>query len=234
MYEVPGITCIAKANSGYEFVGWNENIDSNTTRPLKQCIEESYNFYDPVIEPIQKTLNIYNDTADTSFCLTQYGTFTANFRELPAPLPTEYWIPLYGLIVSTIIGASIPSIIGWTKTRGDIKKLNLHHEKIKSLYEEGSRDDHDFESLNKLKDEISDSFSKGKISQFHYSNLKDEISILYQEIFMKKIDSMDDNKEIDLSLKLKLVREIKDAFSKGKLTELHYNLLINKISEMEK
>jgi hypothetical protein len=68
--------------------------------------------------------------------------------------------------------------------------------------------------------------------------LKDEISILYQEIFMKKIDSMYDddnnNKEIDLSLKLKLVREIKDAFSKGKLTELHYNLLLNKISEMEK
>ena len=56
-----------------------------------------------------------------------------------------------------------------------------------------------------------------------------------QEIFRKKIDSIyDDDKEIDLSLKLKLVREIKDAFSKGKLTELHYNLLLNKISEMEK
>ena len=51
---------------------------------------------------------------------------------------------------------------------------------------------------------------------------------------MKKIDSMDDGKEIDLSLKLKLVRDIKDAFSKGKLNELHYNLLMNKISEMEK
>ena len=89
LYEVPGITCIAKANSGYEFVGWNENIDSNTTRPLKQCIEESHSFYDPVIEPIQKTLNIYNDTAETSFCLTQYGTFTASFKELPAPLPTR-------------------------------------------------------------------------------------------------------------------------------------------------
>ncbi len=44
----------------------------------------------------------------------------------------------------------------------------------------------------------------------------------------------DDDKEIDLSLKLKLVRAIKDAFSKGKLTELLHNLLLNKISEMEK
>lgn len=60
-------------------------------------------------------------------------------------------------------------------------------------------------------------------------------TLAIQEIFRKKIDSMyDDDKEIDLSLKLKLVREIKDAFSKGKLTELHYNLLLNKISEMEK
>lgn len=238
LYEEPGIICIAKANSGYEFIGWSEKIDSNTTRPLKSCVEESHGLFDPVIEPIQKTLQIYNDTAETSLCITQYGTFTASFRELPAPLPTAYWIPLYGLIISTIIGASIPSIIGWAKTRGDIKKSNLHRNKIKSLYDEGRRDDNDFESLNKLKNEISDSFSKGKLSQFHYSNLKDEISILYQEIFMKKIDSMyddnDNDKEIDLSLKIKLVREIKDAFSKGKLTELHYNLLMNKISEMEK
>jgi YVTN family beta-propeller protein len=35
LYEEPGIICIAKANSGYEFGGWSENIDSNTTRPLK-------------------------------------------------------------------------------------------------------------------------------------------------------------------------------------------------------
>ena len=71
LYEEPGITCIAKANSGYEFVSWNEKIDSNTTRPMKPCIEESHSLFDPVIEPIQKTLQIYNDTAETSFCITQ-------------------------------------------------------------------------------------------------------------------------------------------------------------------
>jgi hypothetical protein len=186
LYEEPGITCMAKANSGFKFVGWSENIDSNTTRPLKPCIEESHGFFDPFIEPIQKSLQIYNDTAKTSFCITQYGTFTASFRELPAPLPMENWIPLYGLIASTIIGASIPSIILWAKTRKDIKKSNLHRSKIRSLYDEGRRDESDFETLNRLKNEISD-FSKGKISQFHYSDLKDELSILYQEIFMKKL-----------------------------------------------
>lgn len=234
LYEVPGITCVAEANSGYEFVSWSENIDSNTTRPLKPCVQESHNFFDPITDPLQKTLNIYNDTAETSFCITQYGTFTATFRELPDPIPPQYWIPLYGILVSTIIGWSIPSIIGWIKTKTDVRKSTLHHKKIKSLYDEGMRDDHDFQSLDKLKNELSDSFSKGKISQFHYSNLKEEISILYQELFMKKIDSMEEVKEMDPSTKLKLVRSIKDAYSKGKLTELHYNMLMNKISEMEK
>lgn len=46
LYEEPGIICMAKANSGYEFVGWNENIDSNTTRPLRPCIEESHGLFD--------------------------------------------------------------------------------------------------------------------------------------------------------------------------------------------
>ena len=233
-YEEPGMICNAKANSGFEFVNWNENIDSNTTRPLKPCIEDSKNPFDPLMTPIQKTWQIYNDTAETSFCINQYGTFTANFRELPAPLPIEYWIPIYGLIISTIIGASIPSIILWARTKRDIKKSIIHLKKLKTIYEEGRRDEVDLESLNKLKDEISDSFSKGKISQFHYSNLKEEISILYHEIFMKKIDSLDDDKGANLSSKLKLIREIKDAFSKGKITELHYNMLMNKVSETEK
>lgn len=233
-YEEPGMICNAKANSGFEFVNWNENIDSNTTRPLKPCVEDSKNPFDPLMTPIQKTWQIYNDTAETSFCINQYGTFTANFRELPAPLPIEYWIPIYGLIISTIIGASIPSIILWARTKRDIKKSIIHLKKLKTIYEEGRRDEVDLESLNKLKDEISDSFSKGKISQFHYSNLKEEISILYHEIFMKKIDSLDDDKGANLSSKLKLIREIKDAFSKGKITELHYNMLMNKVSETEK
>lgn len=129
LYE-PGIIRMAKANSGYKFVGWNENIDSNTTMPLKPCIEKSHNRFDPFIEPIQKTLQIYNNTDEISFCITQYGTFTASFRELPAPLPTEYWIPIDGLIVSTIIGASIPSIIGWAKTKGD-KKIKPSPQKNK-------------------------------------------------------------------------------------------------------
>jgi len=234
LYEEPGITCLAQANNGFEFVGWSENIGLNITRPMKPCIEGSHGFFDFILSPIQKTLQIFNDAAKTSFCLTQYSTFTATFKELPDPIPAQYWIPLYGILVSTVIGWSIPNIIGWVKSKSDIRKSSLHHNKIKSLYKAGKRDDSDIELLNQLKDDLSDSFSKGKINQIHYAYLKEELSILYQEIFAKKIDAMDDSKEMNLSHKIKLIRDIRDAYSKGKLTELHYNILMNKISETKK
>ena len=47
---------MAETNSGYEFVSWSENIDSNTTRPLKPCVEESHNFFDPITDPVPKKL----------------------------------------------------------------------------------------------------------------------------------------------------------------------------------
>ena len=70
------------------------------------------------------------------------------------------------------------------------------------------------------------------MTEVHFESLKDEISILYDEIFKKKIDSLyslsGENKE-------KLNNEIKnieDAYSKGKISELHYNLLNKKIESL--
>ena len=61
----------------------------------------------------------------------KYGDFTVNFQSVPPPIPPDYWIPLYGIIISTVVGWSIPSMIGWARNRGgkseyciDIKKEN--------------------------------------------------------------------------------------------------------------
>ena len=39
-----------------------------------------------------------------------------------------------------------------------------------------------------MKTDITDAHSKGKINELHYNSLKNEISILYEEIFKKKIE----------------------------------------------
>ncbi len=43
-----------------------------------------------------------------AFDVNEYGSFTAKFKPLPPALPAEYWIPLYGIIVSSVVGWSIP------------------------------------------------------------------------------------------------------------------------------
>ena len=63
-----------------------------------------------------------NDGSAT-FNITKYGTFTANFNVLPPPIPPQYWIPLYGIVFSTVVAWSIPSIFGWFKARTQRKHL---------------------------------------------------------------------------------------------------------------
>jgi hypothetical protein len=154
---------------------------------------------------------------------------------VPPPIPSEYWIPLYGIIVSTIVGWSIPSIIGWTRSKADVRKLNHYHQKIKSLYDDGKLDDRDMDSLDKLKIDITDSYSKGKINEKHYERLNNEISMLYEEVFRKRIESLSNSPKNTSSKEQlkKLKYDIENAYSKQKITETQFNLLNKKISEFE-
>ena len=110
--------------------------------------------------------------------VTKFGTFTASFKELPPTLPSEYLIPLYGIIASTIIGWSIPSIIAWARSKADVRKLNYFHKQIASLYGDGKLDEDDFEPLDQLRSSIMDAYSEGKINEKHYDLLNKAISNL--------------------------------------------------------
>jgi hypothetical protein len=89
--------------------------------------------------------------------------------------------------------------------------------------------------LYDLRKSIEDAYLKGKMNQHHYTNLVNNISMLYQEVFKKEIDSLGSstNNEDKMKLLNKLHSDIEDAYSKDKVTEKHYNLLKEKISDYE-
>jgi hypothetical protein len=89
--------------------------------------------------------------------------------------------------------------------------------------------------LYDLRKSIEDAYLKGKMNQQHYTNLINNISMLYQEIFKKEIDSLNSSTSNEDEMKLlnKLHSDIEDAYSKEKVTEKHYNLLKEKISDYE-
>ena len=103
-----------------------------------------------------------------------------------------------------------------------------------SLYDDGKLDECDNDRLNKLNNAILDAYSEGKINNEQFSNLKNEISVLYEEMYKKRIDTLKEpNKNINREILLDTIKEdITDAYSKGKITGLHHNLLNERISRM--
>ena len=182
LYVSFGTNCIAKPNKGFEFASWIENLGHNSTITLRTSTISD--------NPLNSFLNIFgitqNDTAST-FNITRFGSFNAYFKAVPPPIPPEYWIPLYGVMVSSVVGWSIPSIIGWIKSKKEGRRVQEYRKRIDSLYDDGKLDDNDISSLDDLKREVIDTHARGKISDNQYQDLKNEISELYEEIYDKNL-----------------------------------------------
>jgi YVTN family beta-propeller protein len=235
MYVFSGAQCIAKPNEGFEFASWEENLGGNSTQMIKVSRPAS-----PLDSFLRSLHLIPQDKPEATLNITKFGDFTANFREAPPALPPEYWTPLYGIIVATVVGWSIPSIIGWAKSKRDVSKLDFYHKEIARLDDDGRLDENDIEALDLLRNKIGDAYSEGKLTEKHYESLKVEISTLYEEIFRKKIatlDSSNNNYSVvkkPIQEQLAQIRnEIKYAFSKGKLNEKHYVLLNEDILKLD-
>jgi len=137
----------------------------------------------------------------------------------------------------------------------DIHGLNNLKDNIKDQYLRGKINK---EQYDKLADEISisygeiltkeiDSLNKlpgnDKVKQLSatirniedmHASLKKETSILYQELFNERIVSLNSLQENDKGKTLAEIKDdISDAYSKGKISELHYSLLKEKLSNYE-
>jgi YVTN family beta-propeller protein len=231
-YYVPsGTECIARPNPGFEFVSWEEILEDGSTQLIRVSRPAS------AFESFLDLLSIRSDEPEAKLNITKFGTFTANFKELPPAVPSEYWIPLYGIIATTIVGWSIPGIIGWIKSKMDVRKLNFYHKQITSLYRDGKLDENDIEPLDKLRQSIVNGYSTGNLNEKHYENLKDETSILYDKIFRKRLDdALNNNNPTGEKATQEQLAQIRNdvayAYSEGKINEKHYVLLTKAIPNL--
>ena len=97
-------------------------------------------------------------------------TFTANFKPLPPAIPPEFLLPLYGIIASSIVGWSIPSIMGWFKARTQRKYLKKCINQYRNL------------DRNAIEGMITGYYIDGKLSDDHRQFLKDKISEYYDGV----------------------------------------------------
>jgi YVTN family beta-propeller protein len=216
-----GTECIATPNNGYEFASWVETLNGNSTRTI--------NASTPADSPLAELDTFSNDPA-ASLTVNRFGNFTAYFKALPPPVPAQYWASLFTVVITALVGSLlIPAVVGWIKTKRQTSRLNSFHKQMARVYGNSKVDTNDTNQLNILNRNISDSYAEGKISNEQFTHLKNEVSIAYQEIFKKRIESITGPNTDALN---KIKRDIKDAYSTGKIVELHYNLLNEKISDL--
>jgi hypothetical protein len=173
-------------------------------------------------------LDAFSNDPAASLTVNRFGNFTAYFKALPPPVPAQYWASLFTVVVTALVGSLlIPAVVEWIKSKKQTSRLNSFHRQMALVYGDSKPDENDTNQLNLLNRNISDSYAAGKISNEQFTNLKNEISIAYQEIFKKRIGSIT---EQDLENVNKLRNDIIDAYSNGKLSMEHYTNLKNEIS----
>ena len=91
------------------------------------------------------------------------------------------------------------------------------------------------QALDKIRKQLIDAYPEGKVNNESYVNFKNEISGIYEELYDKRIKSLNDKSDKESSLLLNEIKtDLIDAYTKGKLSDLYYNLLTMKASEYEK
>ncbi len=222
LYVSSGIECMAKPNNGYEFASWVETFDGNSTRTI--------NASTPADSPLAALSDAFSNDPAASLTVNRFGNFTAYFKSLPPPVPAAYWASLFTVVVTALVGSLIiPAAVGWIKSKKQTSRLNSFHQQMALVYGDGKLDENHTDQLKTLNKNILDSYAAGKINNEQYTHLKNEVSTAYQEIFKKRIESIT---ERDTDALGKIKRDIKDAYSTGKIIELHYNLLNEQISDL--
>jgi hypothetical protein len=208
-----------------EFSSWTQNLADNSTITINASTTSG--------SPWTPLLDIFGvkfiDPA-ANLTVNRFGNFTAYFKALPPPVPAQYWASLFTVVVTALVGSLlIPAVVGWIKSKKQTSRLNSFHQQMALVYGDSKLDENYTNQLNILNRNISDSYAAGKISNEQYMHLKNEVSTAYQKIFKKKIESITDPNTEAIG---KIKNEIRDAYSDGKITELHYKLMNEKISDM--
>jgi hypothetical protein len=119
------------------------------------------------LNPLLNIFGIRQNDTGAALNVTHFGSFTRNFRALPPAIPPEYLTVLFGIMVGTFA----PSFLKWLNGLRQRKNLRKLIDRI----------DSEHSNLDRivLENEIMHLYTKGKISDSHYTLLKDKISEYY-------------------------------------------------------
>jgi hypothetical protein len=98
-YIYSGSECTAKSYQGFEFIIWQENLGKNSTQLISLVPPPS------IVDSILDFFHLSPDKPEAEINITKFdGSYAANFKALPPPIPPEYVATLIGVVATAFIG----------------------------------------------------------------------------------------------------------------------------------
>ena len=167
LYVASGTKCIARPAKGFEFSSWVENLPHNSTVPLNQSA-----ISDSPWNSFLSTLGMKPNDTSATFDVNRFGTFTANFKPVPPSVPPQYWTLIITVVITAIVGWSVPGIIGWIRARTKRKETVKEYDDIINSLSSAT----DRNSLDRIKNQVIRAYISEKINEFQYKILDEKIS----------------------------------------------------------
>lgn len=161
-YIKSNTACVAEPYQGFEFVSWQQNLEGNSFQMLQVSLQPS------LLGIVSNVLLPDYDKPEGTFIITNFGSFTANFKEIPPPIPAEYVATLFAVIISAFIGLWLIPLIDGRKTRNRGKKVEYYHIKINYLSRDREFNKKHTKILDNFGENITDDFTRGKITKDQY------------------------------------------------------------------
>jgi DNA-binding beta-propeller fold protein YncE len=160
--------CKIKPTDGYIFSHWSQNYENNSS-----LILTNMNNNDSWFNYFKRLLGF--DIPSHGFDITQFGSFTANFRAAPEIIPREYVLAFYGFWATIFTGLILPNITGWIKSYLQTRRLRYYFKTLQILNRNSYKENY-LDQLDNIKNEIDDAFAAGKINEIQYKILIEKIS----------------------------------------------------------
>jgi YVTN family beta-propeller protein len=168
--------CRAEAIPGFRFSSWTEELGQGATKTIEPTSLPSTSNYN--LGFVSEIFGVGQDYASSPiYRILGTGNFIINFEEIPPPIPQEQLIALYSLSVPLFTAWVVPNLARSINSRFQRKKTKLFLTRLEDMQRDGG---FGATSLSLLRQDVTEEYSRGKISDLQY------------DILTRRIKDMDD------------------------------------------
>jgi hypothetical protein len=167
--------CHAEATDDYRFSSWTENLGGGSSKTLSVSATSSALPFGP----FEGLFGLNRRDSSATYQISDFGNYTVSFNQLSSTqIPPEYLFGLYTLAAGVFTSWLVPTIAHGVNSTRQRKRMASYLIEIEDMRKKNEMEKQKFD---RIKHEIIELYSKGKLSDSHYDVLSKGISKYEEE-----------------------------------------------------